>query len=85
MMEGQRKVEPQEKPLMDLMVMDTEEDLKEKKQAWEDIFMKCPDFSDFVIKLFKDGGESAMFGALDMLKETYNTLGENEEDTSEKE
>lgn len=71
MTEEQRKVEPQEKPLMDLMVMDTEEDLKEKKQAWKDIFMRCPDFSDFVIKLFKDGGELAITGALDMLKACY--------------
>lgn len=52
--------EKAKKPLVDPMAFDTEDNLEVKKQKWNDIFQRCPDFADFIIDFFDAYGEEGI-------------------------
>lgn len=55
--------------LEDPMAFDTEEGLKKKEEAWKEIFLRCPDFANYIIEIYNDGGESAISKINDYLSE----------------
>lgn len=47
--------------LVNPMVMDSENDLNAKKDTWNEIFLRCPDFADYVISVYKNpNGEKTL-------------------------
>lgn len=52
--------ETNKKPLIDPMAFDTEEDLEVKRQKWNDVFRRCPDFADLIIDFFDAYGEDGI-------------------------
>ena len=56
---------------IDPMVFDTEESMGKKKETWNDIFLRCPDFADYIIKMYEDGGDLAITGLHDYLKLSF--------------
>lgn len=50
----------EEKELQDPMAFDTEEGLAKKERTWDDIFLRCPDFADYIIEMYNAGGEKAI-------------------------
>lgn len=58
-----------EKDLVDPMAFDTEAGLEEKEAIWKEIFLRCPDFADYIIKMYKAGGAEAILKLHDYLGE----------------
>ena len=47
--------------LEDPMAFDTEEELEKKKATWNEIFLRCPDFADYVINVYMNpNGEKTL-------------------------
>lgn len=60
-----------EKKMIDPMAFDTEEGLEKKKETWNDIFQRCPDFTDLIIKLFEEhDGEETINSLTSSIKES---------------
>ena len=55
--------------LEDPMAFDTEEGLKKKEETWKEIFLRCPDFANYIIEMYDDDGESAISKIHDYLSE----------------
>ena len=68
--------------LVNPMVMDSENGLNAKKATWEEIFLRCPDFADYVINVYKNpNGEKT----LNKLPSILNKVIDIVEDTTAKE
>lgn len=47
--------------LVNPMVMDSESDINAKKDTWDEIFLRSPDFADYVIGIYKNhNGEKTL-------------------------
>ena len=58
----------------DPMIFETEEELKEKKEKWNDIFNRCPDFSNLIIDLFNNKGEEGISSLYNLIAETVKNI-----------
>lgn len=58
----------------DPMVFETEEGLKKKKEEWNDIFNRCPDFSNLIIDLFNNKGEEGISSLYNFIVETVKNI-----------
>lgn len=66
--------------LEDPMAFDTEEGLKKKEAIWKEIFLRCPDFANYIIEMYDAGGELAITTLHDYLGEFSDINPESSEE-----
>lgn len=54
---------------IDPFMVEDEQSKAEKSKAWEEIFLRCPEFTDFMIDFYKEYGEEGLNDLIIM----YNT------------
>ena len=55
--------------LEDPMAFDTEASLEKKEAIWMEIFLRCPDFANYITEMYTVGGEKAIAKLHDYLGE----------------
>ena len=65
-----------EQDLEDPMAFDTEADLEKKEVIWKEIFLRCPDFANYITEMYTAGGEKAIAKLYDYLGELLNLTTE---------
>lgn len=66
-----------EKEAFDPMVIEDQAELEEKMDVWKEIFMRCPDFSDKIIELYRKYGEDVVHIKFDVTDIDKTTNSDN--------
>lgn len=66
-----------EKEAFDPMVIEDQAELEEKMDVWKEIFMRCPDFSDKIIELYRKYSEDVVHIKFDVTDIDKTTKSDN--------